>query len=176
MKKMFVIVFVLFSSAFFVSCAHSSGVSSTDCSGDFPNKHNGVCWSKKSPEKMNWSNANKYCANLVEDGSSDWRLPTISELRTLMQNCSAIETGGSCGVTDSCLSSSCRRKKIKACNGCSYDKSKSGKYSVFGDVGSLWSSSVRSDFTGFVWYLSFSSGLVNGGNIFSSRHHVRCVR
>ena len=152
MKKMFVIVFVLFSSASFVSCAHLSGVSSTDCSGDFPNKHNGVCWSKKSPKEMNWSNANKYCANLVEDGSSDWRLPTISELRTLMQNCSGTVTGGACAVTDSCLNSSCYNDECRNCSA-----SFSG-YSKIGDMDLFWSSSVNDADNSIAFEISFFDG------------------
>lgn len=33
--------------------------------------------------RRNWSSANIYCSDLVSDGFSDWRLPTMGELQTL---------------------------------------------------------------------------------------------
>ena len=140
---------------------------------NFPLKHARLRWSKKAPKKMKWKDAKNYCENLVEDGSSDWRLPTISELRTLIKNCSKTETGGSCGVTDSCLSYSCWKKNNKACGGCSYDKS--GKYSVFGDTGWLWSSSVLSDDTDAAWGVAFVNGRVDSLHR-NDEYSVRCVR
>jgi hypothetical protein len=48
--------------------------------------------------------AKTFCKNITEGGHNDWRLPTISELRTLYQYCPNLEPGGECKVTDSCLS------------------------------------------------------------------------
>jgi hypothetical protein len=132
---------------------------------NFPNHNNGDCWSDKAANTMNHADAISYCEGL------GGHLPTISELRTLIQNCSKTETGGSCGVTDSCLSySECRNDD---CSGCSYDSS--GKYSVFGDTGWFWSSSVLSDYTNDAWYVNFFFG--NVSNYYrSSSIFVRCVR
>lgn len=129
----------------------------------------GKTWSELASKT--WEEANDYCDNLVECGYSDWHLPTISELRTLIQNCSKTETGGECGVTDSCLSySECYNN---ACKGCDYD---SGKYSKLGDtVFYLWSSSVRSDTSVSAWYVGFDSGLVGSSPKFNT-HSFRCVR
>ena len=127
-------------------------------------------WSNPAPKKMSWSEANKYCENLVENGSSDWRLPTISELRTLIKNCPATETGGACKLTKDCLSyNDCRKN---ACDGCGSDNP--GKYSVFGDIEGFWSSSEQSDLTIIAWSVYFANGGVyaNGKN---AKYYVRCV-
>ncbi|MFO7736362.1 MAG: hypothetical protein R6W70_09150, partial [bacterium] len=108
-----------------------------------------LCWSDKTSE-MNHSDAISYCEGL------GGHLPTISELRTLIQNCPDTETGGACGVTDECLSySNCWNDTY---GGCSFDDS--GKYSVFGDKGRFWSSSVLSDNADIAWYVYFSNGNV----------------
>jgi len=42
-------------------------------------------WQKEqNPTEMTWDGAMKYCKNLKEDGHTDWRLPTIQELYTLI--------------------------------------------------------------------------------------------
>ena len=125
-------------------------------------------WSEQASILMNWVHAKEYCDNLAEEGHLDWRLPTISELRTLIKGCPAIETTGDCNVIDNCLSwKSCRND---SCNGCSNDN-----YSKFGDVGAFWSLSVQSDSITYAWGVYFGSG-----NVFSagrlSENSVRCVR
>lgn len=89
-------------------------------------------------EKLN--DAESYCSELKEDGFYDWRLPTIDELRTLIQNCPATETGGKCKVSEKndCLDySSCYSPADCTCQ---FDST--GKYSRLGDANIwLWSSS-----------------------------------
>lgn len=46
----------------------------------------GYMWSQVSSEKMNWRSANRYCENLDEGGFSDWQLPSVSALETLIRN------------------------------------------------------------------------------------------
>ena len=145
-------------------------------SSDTPCKDSssGLTWSAKASSAMTLSNARSYCESYSEDGLSGWHLPTISELRTLIQNCSGTVTGGSCGITDSCLSyNSCRND---ACSGCSSDST--GKYSKFGETGTnsyFWSSSLIPESSkDLVWIVRFSSGFVGFDSLANA--NVRCVR
>jgi hypothetical protein len=50
-----------------------------------PMKDAGSCViARDSPAKLCWIEAGKYCQGLRLDGQSDWRLPTRTELRTLL--------------------------------------------------------------------------------------------
>lgn len=47
----------------------------------------GLIWSGKAPERIRWIDAVDYCKNLNEGGYSDWRLPSLAVLRTLVKEC-----------------------------------------------------------------------------------------
>jgi len=50
-----------------------------------PPKDAGSCViARDSPAKLCWLEAGKYCQSLRLDGQSDWRLPTRTELRTIL--------------------------------------------------------------------------------------------
>ena len=98
------------------------------------------------------------------------RIPTIDELRTLIQNCPGTETGGECAVTNSCNFKECWSV---ACYACDYGSL--GKYSVFGDTTYFWSSTTNISFTDYVWYVDFLNGRVNHRHK-PSLSYVRCVR
>ena len=130
-----------------------------------------LTWSAKSSSSMYWENAGSYCENLTDGGYTDWRLPDIDELRTLIQECAGTESGGSCGVTTSCLSySDCWSSD--ACYSCSSDST--GGHSNFGDAAYLWSSSA-SDSTDYFWYVDFDYGRVDH-DYKTTNNYVRCVR
>ena len=124
-------------------------------------------WSSRSRKAMSWKQANQYCENLKEGGSSDWRLPTISELRTLVMKCGSTETGGTCMVTDQCLSEG--QCKNKVCRGCGSKI----RHNKFGDRGFFWSSSISPDNKN-AWYIDFTYGSIH--NHSNSDKFVRCVR
>ncbi|MBO4699527.1 DUF1566 domain-containing protein [bacterium] len=169
MKKLFVCFAALAAMVFIVGCG---GGSSNDENNDI------TCtvvadktWTDIAESMMTWEEAKDYCSNLTACGYSDWHLPTISELRSLIQNCPATQTGGECGVTDSCLSwSDCRDS---ACLGC--DSDSSGKYSKLGDTGWFLSSSVPSEYSEFAWRVGFDRGRVSHYRK-SYDSYVRCVR
>ena len=145
-------------------CSSTSSTPCKDSSSD-------LIWSARASSTMTWSNAGTYCNNLTEGGYSDWHLPTISALRTLIRNCSGTVTGGSCGVTDSCLSRGCWTSDT--CESCISDSA--GKHSKFGETGGFWSSSVRSDNTVYAWRVRFSDGSVYAVSK-AANVNVRCVR
>jgi len=64
----------------------------------------GLSWRRNiNPERLSWEDAKKYCDSLEWYGN-DWRLPSISELRSLVRGCPTIEYGGACWVYDQCPS------------------------------------------------------------------------
>lgn len=113
-----------------------------------------------------------YCASLDLCGRDDWRLPSISELRSLARNCSGSETGGDCGVTDSCADSSCITAECGGCNttACAWPAQISGMCDI-----RYWSSTHLTDSPESCWDFGFDSGggiWWHGGYL----QRFRCVR
>lgn len=44
----------------------------------------GLEWQLESPGKMTWNEAQSYAQSLCWDGKTDWRLPAVSELESLL--------------------------------------------------------------------------------------------
>ncbi|MBQ4437681.1 DUF1566 domain-containing protein [bacterium] len=138
----------------------------------------GLAWSSKT-KSATWSNAISYCDNLTEGGYDDWHLPTISELRTLIQNCPVTETGGECGITDTCLSNKeCSNNSTCRCGGTETGYNVPSKYSKLGDpyLSELWSSSVvDNSYDDSAWYVDFEYAFINW---YSKNQQLsfRCVR
>ena len=167
-------------------CA-SSGSSLPECSSSttsFPCKDSSTnyIWSAQNIDGKTWQQAKDHCTGLNTSNyggfSSGWHLPTISELRTLIQNCSGTQMppvgSNTCGVREdesvTCLSSGCRGEN---CYSCSADLS--GGHGKFGNPGWFWSSSLQSDDSSLAWGVNFFYGSVSRDSIDSS-HDVRCVR
>ena len=74
------------------------------------NKTN-LCW--QDPQKDAYDNsdggvtpadAQRYCSGISLEGYSDWRVPTVDELRTLIRGDAGTVTGGSCPMHDNSTS------------------------------------------------------------------------
>jgi hypothetical protein len=145
----------------------SNCVTST-CGANYPNTFGGLCWSNPKKTPTTWADAGTHCSSI------GGRRPTISELRKLIQNCPSTQTGGSCGVTDTCLAAgSCFSSNCELCTDAT-----DGRYSVFGDMESLWSSQDNSSYTANAWFVNFKSGRVYNGdkNYTPANYDVRCVK
>ena len=154
---------------------------------------NNLMWYKDDVEdittaiqSVTFDDAKKYCENLNYAGFKDWRLPTIDELRTIVDDYSDIETNGRCQVSESCSELSCLRKGAKnesdnVCGSlsdkehqCFWDKVWGSKY-----CGEFWSSTKVKvvDGTKMNWLLDFSAPSIfykmTSGQ---ERAYVRCVR
>ncbi len=77
---------------------------------DFPS--NSGAWPIEG--KMTFPEAQTYCDNLELNGKNDWRMPTVSELRSLIVGCQNIVTNGACTVEDECTFATC----FLNCNEC----------------------------------------------------------
>lgn len=179
MKKIFM-VFALF---IFIGCGGSESEDFSE-SKDCTTIDNNM-WSSPSSSHMSWSDAGNYCNNLTECGYSDWRLPNIDELKTLLTSA----TGGTprsanCQVseTNNCLSESCWTCSTctencsdteNGCGNCSYYND--GRFSKLGEATVLWSSSTHVSSTSFAWIVNFNHGLV-GYYDKTHGYDVRCVR
>ena len=110
-----------------------------------------LTWSSRSKSQLYWYDAAKYCHDLVEGGSNNWRVPTIDELKTLIRNCPE--------------------------GYCDYDPV--GTYSAFVEPSVLWSSSLVEDDTygDIIEVLDFSTASdIYQVASYDEYAKVRCVR
>ena len=137
----------------------------------------GLMWQITPPTGyFMWTDAQSYCDGITYAGLDDWRMPTISELRSLVDGCSATGTDGSCGVVDECTADSCSNS---TCAGCSTNEGPdSGCYwpaALAGECSTYWSSLIVDADDSRIWSVSFQTAQVDivMGN---SEMLARCVR
>ena len=136
-------------------------------------------WQKTPSAYMTYGDAFTYCQeNQAGLPGQGWRLPDITELRSLIRGCPDTESpGGLCNVdAGGCLSWSCRDD---ACNGCAINEGPAeGFYwDPVLDGGGVWywSSSLDTDASGRAWFVYFDIGSVSS-NTFGVGTGVRCLR
>jgi len=148
----------------------------------------GLMWQVDPPEsEFVWSEANTYCQNLSLAGFDDWRLPTISELRSIIRGCNGTSLVGECGVFDNCPNyETCYNN---SCHGCEeLIGSNHGFYlpqelenpceDWYGTcdlhhVGEVFSSTACENQEDLFWTVHFAYGLIS---LDFEKAQVRCVR
>lgn len=164
-------------------CIEETGLCGVpSCNGGLLDLTSGLCWQNPSLDaSFDWEGAVAYCnaLDLGGHGPGSWHLPTIDEMRTFIRGCPETETGGSCGVTESCPSAECMERS--ECIGCPNfgGPGMGGAYwpeGVSGPSSSYcyWSSSDAEGSSG-AWAVFFNTGNV-GHEEATGLRFVRCVR
>jgi Protein of unknown function (DUF1566) len=136
-------------------------------------------WTPDTPrlETGTYAEAKEMCNGLIYANFGDWRLPSISELRSIVRGCPDTETGGACEVTDECSfhSNDCNIGDCDNCpekdgpytnNNCYWpkeidilDASYGEQYGHNCDI--YWSSTIAPNEPEYAWYLNFRSAEIN---------------
>ena len=156
-----------------------TGDGTSACDGAWLDPTTGYLWENlPSATSRAWDDSVAYCSGLELCGyrAGGWRLPTISEVRSLIRGCPDGTAGGACGITDSCLGTACWSD---VCYGCAYlgGPGTGGCYwdgVLAGWCGGWWSSSSCAWDASYAWAGSFSNGGVMYGEK-SGSGWVRCV-
>ena len=140
-----------------------------------------LMWSQPSPGPVYYGSIAEYCEELREGGFSDWRLPNIDELRTLIQNCDKTKSGGKCRISENrqYLDEKCWSQD---CNGCGkinmlpekteyyelreetkkqlMEEINNPKFSKTGSKEAFWSSTLDPENTNEAWGVDFMNARV----------------
>ncbi len=133
---------------------------------------------------LDWCETVDYCDSLELDGCDDWRLPTISELRSLIRGCPDMEDELYCGLYDDCLTWDCSWN-YGDCGGCDYRNgpAEGGYYwppelEVFeGPMATAYSSSSpNTSESDQAWVINFDFANLYSGQKDDAFYYPRCVR
>ena len=136
-----------------------------------------------------WVESYLYCQNLERCAETDWRMPTISELRTLVGGCDDTATGGACPVVDGCNIGCLDISDCDGCtagwgpesvNGCYWDEALGDECVHFGLGGyvyydSFWSGTAIVGMTSRAWTIDFYDAEVSQ-SLKTEDNLIRCVR
>jgi hypothetical protein len=122
----------------------------------------GLCWrDRPAADPMVTDDAEVYCSELG-DG---WRMPSLSELRTLIRGCSS----GDCGDGSAC--SSCLYLEGPGPGGCYWDRALGSNCE-----GYYWSTTASSVNTVYVYSVYFARAEIADDHKFNTEQLVRCVK
>lgn len=149
----------------------------------------GLMWSKAKTEPMLYEEAERYCKDLRIGKMNDWRLPTITELRSIVKGCPATVVKGKCTVQDTCYMPECRKDECKGCEEGGgtgeeslYWQPKIWEHTKGWSKGVYWSATERKEMIDSpdagtdrtAWTVSFLTGGIEGKSI-EMWGHARCV-
>lgn len=194
MKKLVVVIAALVISA----CGGEENVYELKMENEKPvvvGSVNDLMWYMDDPENANtklnmltYTKAEDFCSSLDWAGYTDWRLPTIDELRTVVKGYKDIEPGGRCRVGEGCLLKVCLYQGQKSQD--DYPCSNKEETELlqgpgpdgcfFDDVwreycGPYWSSTAIEGASGSIFALDFSDPSIYAENNIASAF-ARCVR
>jgi len=144
-----------------VDTSSADAASEAVSGGAWTDPTTGLTWQTGSyATNVDAAEAIAYCTDLVLAGISDWRLPSISELRTLLRGCPDTEAGGACHETDECPGVGSDCYDGQACMGCEWMKGpgKAGCYwppEMDGLCDWYWSSTPSDDPVGYTCFIHF---------------------
>ena len=137
---------------------------------------NGVIWSSRLYPRIFIGNTDgviaEMCRYLNENGSSQWRLPTINEIRKIVTS-NKLKTGGSCGITDSNFDDSYFDEE--ACSGDKPSKT------ILNDYGTMVSGTFQEGgnnyyYSLYLWAVNTADGELEKGDVYYDSSVVqRCV-
>jgi Protein of unknown function (DUF1566) len=166
----------------------------TECAGGLFDTETLLCW--QNPPRNSGSTlsvASKYCETLKSAGHTNWYLPTIEELRSLLRGCPATEPEGLCRISNNSPwenhdkeCHTCMALEGPSFEGCYWDYSFQPPCtrtclwpeSISAPCVGFWSSSSAT-FNGkpIAWIISFETGWLDSSYIDENRlAAVRCVR
>jgi hypothetical protein len=133
-----------------------------------------LLWQRSvSTTQADWQTASDKCAGLTSCGYSDWRLPTVDELRTLIRGCTATESGGVCRVTSQCGTDSCWNTDCNSCPTLMSGSYLPSSLAVNSDL--TWSATLRGGDAASVWTVFFPQGAIQSKEK-KNWGEGRCVR
>jgi len=135
----------------------------------------GLDWEEDAAEQDPWDDGT-YCDKLELNNFTDWRLPAISELRTLIRGCPGMMTYDNCKFDetcatyecyDTCLESFCHKQPNKGpgVEGCYWEPNLKGKCMAYYSTTKLNNQTM---------YIRFEAATIGGG--VDTPTHKRCVR
>ena len=151
-----------------------------DCAGSdgWYDEEADLCW-RLSPDPTGgtFQEALNKCASVTYGNNTEWRLPTVTELRQFIRGCPTTEEDGDCAVFDGSGSEDWSSAHCAGCeanegpgSGCYWESAIEGSCSFV-----YWSSSTNTFSPEYAWHVDFSTGGVNSVGKTTSLK-FRCVK